>query len=96
MTKIKKTKKTEKTQTEKKKLEEGKKAIEDAIHQSRKPRFGERIAKLFYGSIYCSSVAFFSVLFSLIAVVVLPILLPLSYLISAFKGKGIKLDGISR
>tara|TARA_R110001606_G_scaffold385162_1_gene548567 strand:- start:931 stop:1212 length:282 start_codon:yes stop_codon:yes gene_type:complete len=92
------TKKTKqkKEKTEKEKItEEGKKAVAEALVESRKPQFGKRIAKLFYGTIYFSTMGVFALIFSLVAILVLPILLPFSYLYSAFKGKGIKVHGIS-
>jgi len=79
---------------EQEKKEQAQEAIKEALEESRKLPFGKRVSGLFYGSIFCTSVAVFSVIFGVLAILILPILLPCSYILSAFRGKQSKFDGI--
>ena len=51
------------------------------------PRFWPKVRKVFLGIVYCISVAFFGAVFSLIAVVLLPVVLPGAYILGQFKGR---------
>ena len=59
------------------------KRLEASIPFGRK--FAVKTWRVFTGTIYCISVAFFSFVFAVLAAVVLPVLLPAAYVIGLFR-----------
>ena len=74
--------------TEEKKQEHVDEAIEQLLETpSGRKGFWSKANKVFLGSVYCLTVAFFSCLFGILAAILLPILLPVAFIVSKIKGK---------
>ena len=74
--------------TEEKKQEHVAEALDKILEQnSGKRGFWGKLSKVFLGSVYCLTVAFFSCLFGILAAILLPIVLPVAFIISRIRGK---------
>ena len=73
--------------TEEKKLEHVAEALGKLKAKGSGEGFTYRLSKVFFGTLYCLSVAFFSCVFGVLAALLLPILLPLAFIFNKFRRK---------
>tara|TARA_R110000772_G_C13072650_1_gene416544 strand:- start:98 stop:370 length:273 start_codon:yes stop_codon:yes gene_type:complete len=70
---------------------EAKEAVAEALEKARAGSFGKRIYNIFIRTIFILSLTLFSFLFGILALVLMPIVLPIAFLFSSIKGDKIKL-----
>ena len=71
--------------TEARKQEHVEEELNRILGKSSGDGFWTKVRKVFFGTIYCLSMSVFSVIFGLVATVLLPILLPVAYVIGRKK-----------
>lgn len=71
--------------TEERKAEHVEEELNRILGKSSGDGFWTKARKVFFGTLYCVSMAVFSVIFGLVAAVLLPILLPVAYVIGKKK-----------
>ena len=71
--------------------QENKEAIAEALRNAKALPFGKRAWRLFLRLVFLFSLSFFAVLFGALALVVMPIALPLAYVSSAIKGEKVRI-----
>ena len=71
--------------------QENKEAIAEALKNAKALPFGKRAWRLFLRILFLISLSFFAVVFGAVALVVLPIALPVAYMSSAIKGDKIRI-----
>jgi hypothetical protein len=81
--------------TEEKKQAHVAEALDKILEKHSGEGFLVRTRKVFFGTVYCLSVAFFSCLFGILAAILLPILLPLAFLVGKIRGRNHFKEAIS-
>lgn len=83
MTKKKKEKPSS-TLTDEKKLDHVAEALGNLLPKDSGDGFWSKARKVFFGTVYCLAVAVFSCIFGILAAILLPIVLPLAYVVGKF------------
>lgn len=71
--------------------EQEKEAVAQAIKQAKALPFGRKVWLVFTKTIFLTSLCFFSLVFAIIAILTLPIALPIAFFSSYLKGQKIKI-----